>query len=317
MDDRKATRVAVILAALLHVGLIAFLWLATLSCTTWENLFGGLNLPDGWNPVQCSKPLTMSGPVIEATLMGPAGAPPPKPTRHTSPKPKVAPPPPPKQQVHDEKPKPQPVKTLPPPPKQPDVKDQQKVVEQAKQKAEQAKRKQAEREKQHMSELQAQQQQDDIDKIFKQLNQAKKASQQAEHQSKLAQQKLAQLKDLKKNAAKDSPASENTPVAKKAQTGTNGPDQGLKAQYLAAIQSAVTQAWLRPDNIPPHVVCKVHITQIPGGQVINAQVDSSCPYDDIARRSIENAVMRAQPLPYHGFEKVFSRDLTLNFKVQN
>ena len=62
-----------------------------------------------------------------------------------------------------------------------------------------------------MSELQAQQQQDDIDKIFKQLNQAKKASQQAEHQSKLAQQKLAQLKDLKKNATKDSPASENTP----------------------------------------------------------------------------------------------------------
>lgn len=315
MDDSKATRSAVVLAALLHLGLLAFLWLATLSCNTWESLFGRLDLPDGWNPVQCSKPLTLSGPVIEATLMGPTGAPPPKPGKVKTRKPQVAPPPPPKPQVQDQKPAPQPVKTLPPPPQRPDVKDQQKVAEQAAQKAEQAKRAQAEREKQRMSELQAQKQQADIDKIFKQLDAAKQQSKRAERQSKLAQQRLAQMKDLK--ADSHSPATRDTPTAKKAQSGTNGPDQGLRAQYLAAIQSAVTQAWLRPDNIPPQVVCQVHITQIPGGQVISANVEAACPFGDIARRSIENAVMRAQPLPYKGFEKVFSRDLTLNFKVQN
>jgi colicin import membrane protein len=30
--------------------------------------------------------------------------------------------------------------------------------------------------------------------------------------------------------------------------------------------------------------------------------------------SIEQAVMRAAPLPYRGFESVFSREITFNFK---
>ncbi len=303
---------AVGLAALLHIGLIAFLLLATLSCNTWARLVGDLHLPDGWNPVTCSKPLTLPGPVIQASLMGPTGAPLPPPSRHKAKK--ATPPPPPKVKptITKPKPKPEPVKTLPPPPKRPDVKEQQKVVAAAQKKAAQARHEQEQREKQHMSELKAQQQAK-LDKLFKQMDQARKQSRQADRQSKLEQQKLAQLKDLKKSRSTHA----NLPKAEKARSGTNGPDQGLQAQWLAAIQSAVTQAWLRPDNIPTGVVCKIDITQIPGGQVIDAHVESSCPYDQVARRSVENAVMRAQPLPYHGFEKVFQRQITLNFKVNN
>ena len=38
-------------------------------------------------------------------------------------------------------------------------------------------------------------------------------------------------------------------------------------------------------------------------------------FDAIARQSVENAVMRASPLPYHGFEKVFAREINFHFTV--
>ena len=61
--------------------------------------------------------------------------------------------------------------------------------------------------------------------------------------------------------------------------------------------------------------CRIVIRQIPGGEVIDAKVDPSCPYDERGRRSIEAAVLKAQPLPYAGFESVFARTLTLNFQA--
>ena len=35
------------------------------------------------------------------------------------------------------------------------------------------------------------------------------------------------------------------------------------------------------------------------------------------RRSVEAAVLKAQPLPYRGFESVFSRNLTINFRAED
>ena len=120
------------------------------------------------------------------------------------------------------------------------------------------------------------------------------------------------MKDLK-NAKDD--GLPDLPAADQRQTGTNGKDDSLLARYQAAIQNAVTQNWLRPDNMPA-LPCVVHITQLPGGDVMSAKVDSSCPYDESGRRSVENAVLRAQPLPYKGFESVFQRDLTFTFRPQ-
>ncbi|HEX5354106.1 MAG TPA: protein TolA, partial [Rhodanobacteraceae bacterium] len=73
--------------------------------------------------------------------------------------------------------------------------------------------------------------------------------------------------------------------------------------------------WLRPDNIPVGVECPVEIKQIPGGQVVSAKVLPSCPFNDVAKASVEHAVLRSSPLPYKGFEKQFSRDIIFNFKV--
>ena len=51
--------------------------------------------------------------------------------------------------------------------------------------------------------------------------------------------------------------------------------------------------------------------------LISAKVDASCPYDELGRRSIEAAVLKAQPLPYAGFETVFNRNLRLNFEARD
>jgi colicin import membrane protein len=310
MENRNGTPRAVVLAALLHIGIVAFLGLAIIPCSDYEKWAEAIGLPAEWNPLKCPAPIQLPGEIIEATLIGPTGAPPPKhtakPVKDTVPPPPAqpnTPPPPP------EKPK---VDTLPPPPKQPAPKDQEKVVDDAVQKAEDAKRLQEEQQRQRQAELDAQaekkkEQQKKIDDIFKQLDAASAQTKQADSKKKQAEQ---QLKDLQ-NAKPD--GRDNLPPADQVQTGQAGKDNSKKAAYIAAIQNAVTQNWLRPDNIG-NGACIVHVVQIPGGQVLSAKVDSSCPFDGPGRASLENAVLRAQPLPYQGFEDVFERNLTFTFR---
>src|SRR3546814_17766972 len=81
------------------------------------------------------------------------------------------------------------------------------------------------------------------------------------------------------------------------------------ASYKAALQQAILSQWTRPDNVPLGQVCVIRITQLPGGDVMSAKVDPSCPYDELGRRSVEAAVLKAKPLPSAGFESVFQRNL--------
>lgn len=96
------------------------------------------------------------------------------------------------------------------------------------------------------------------------------------------------------------------------QTRVVGSDSGELNQYATALQGAIHQQWIRPKTLP-NGSCVVHIEQLPGGAVVSAKVDASCPYDDQDRASVENAVWSAQPLPYKGFENVFQRDVDVTF----
>ena len=46
---------------------------------------------------------------------------------------------------------------------------------------------------------------------------------------------------------------------------------------------------------------------------MSAHAVAPCNADQVTRASIEEAVTKAQPLPYKGYEKVFARELTLIF----
>ncbi|MDE2087469.1 MAG: cell envelope integrity protein TolA [Xanthomonadaceae bacterium] len=314
MDDRKGIPRAVVLSALLHLGILAFLFLAVLPCSSYESFFNALHLPAWMNPITCSRPLELQGPVIQATLIGPTGSPPPKaakvkPVPHTVPPPPSVPPPPPPPVTQPK------IAPLPPPPKHPDVKDQERVVEQGLQQAEE-KRVQEEKQRQRQAELDAQAAQKKkqeelkkVDEMLAQMDAAAAQTRKMDSRARQARQQLAELKNAQNDGLPD------LPNAAQRQTGNNAKNTNLADAYAAAIQNAVTPNWLRPDNMP-NVPCKVHIVQLPGGDVMSATVDPSCPYDDAGRRSVENAVLRTRTLPYKGFESVFQRKLTITFTPQ-
>ena len=51
--------------------------------------------------------------------------------------------------------------------------------------------------------------------------------------------------------------------------------------------------------------------------VVTAKDKDVVLYCRSGRRSVEAAVLRAQPLPYRGFESVFQRNLNFNFEAQD
>lgn len=271
-----------IYAVLVHLGVVALLFAGLLWTST-------------------TRPLSLPGPVIEAELVGISAAPKPTAPRPSRPKPAK-----PEAQTPPKPPEPKPA-----PPsevQQQDRIEREKIAELAQQKADEAKRAEAERHRQEQVLLDQQQRQER--ERMQQLAQIKREREAADKKLKLEKQKLEQLKDLAK--AKPAPL-QPVPEADQAKSGTNGNDDSLQALYFAAIQNAVTENWLRPDSAQPGLRCMLRIVQIPGGDVIGVQLLNPCNADPLTRASIEQAVKRAAPLPYKGYEKAFQRQIDFNF----
>jgi colicin import membrane protein len=269
-----------------------------------------------------SRPVSMPGPVIEATLIGPTAAPKarsgaqkptpakPAPPRPEPPKPEPPKPEPPKPEPQPEPPKPE--KQTPNELQRQSQVDQQRVAALAQEKAEQEKREQEEKVRQKQVELDEKQRKL-REEQQKQLADIRKQREEAERKVKQARDALAQMEDRnQKAAAQAQPEAEHEAV--QATTGAGGQDNDLTARYAAAIQAAVTNNWNRPDNASAGLRCSLNIAQIPGGDVISVTIGSPCNADPVTRTSIEQAVMKAAPLPYQGYEKVFQRNIKFNFR---
>lgn len=148
-----------------------------------------------------------------------------------------------------------------------------------------------------------------------QIADIRRQREQAANEARQAQAQLDRIAEQRARSASEEAA--RADAAASAPPGNRGVDEGLNARYAAALQEAILRNWTRPDNVPLGQRCRIIIRQIPGGQVISAEVEPSCPYDELGRRSVEAAVLKAQPLPYAGFESVFSRQLNLNFQAQD
>lgn len=88
--------------------------------------------------------------------------------------------------------------------------------------------------------------------------------------------------------------------------------QGLKAQYMAAIQAHVERRWFKPPGSPESATCVAFITQIPGGEVIGVRF-GTCGGGEAFRQSIENAIRNASPLPAPPEPALFDREVRLVF----
>jgi colicin import membrane protein len=204
----------------------------------------------------------------------------------------------------------------------PDTREQERVEREA-DAARQAAREQEEKRRQEQIDLTERKRQEEAEKkqrlaqqaqqqeIARKLEKIRAEREKAKRAADLAEQKLKQIADAR--AAQETQPSASTAAPP---PGNNGVDPGLAARYAAALTDAIQRNWTRPDSVPLGQRCVINIRQIAGGQVISAKVDPSCPYDELGRRSIEAAVLKAQPLPYAGFETVFNRNLRLNFEAQ-
>ncbi len=128
-----------------------------------------------------------------------------------------------------------------------------------------------------------------------------------------AEMRAQQLADARNAAA----AASQADAAASRPPGNRGTDAALAARYAAALQAAILRNWTRPESVPFGQRCRLAIRQLPGGEVVAVQFDGACPYDELGRRSVEAAVLKASPLPYAGFEDVFERQLQLNFEARD
>lgn len=87
-------------------------------------------------------------------------------------------------------------------------------------------------------------------------------------------------------------------------------------EWVGLIAAIVRQNWRKPPTAPIGERCRVNVSQLPGGDVISATVAPGCNVDEVTKRSIVDAVLRSEPLPYQGFERVFRRQLTFEFVVE-
>lgn len=313
-ETRADTARAVTFALLLHAALFVLLFFGL----WWTRSPDALSAAGSPVTAEISDASDLSAAVQRTLAEKPKPLPPP-------PKPEpvqeeVAPPPQPKPEKRPEEEvvPPQPVaqeRVPEPSPVEQEKVDRNAISEQTRQREQEEKRRQeqidltertrqAEAEKKHRL---AQQQLDE--KIKKVQKEREKAASEAE----LAEQKLKQIADARaRSAAEAATQADASPPP-----GNNGVDEGLLARYQAALQQAVLRNFTRPDSMPVGQRCKVVIKQLPGGEVVDVQVAPGCPFDDLGKRYVEAAVLKAQPLPYAGYESVFSRTLIFTFEAQD
>jgi len=153
----------------------------------------------------------------------------------------------------------------------------------------------------------------------RELEKVRQEREAAEKKRKLEEERLKQIEARKQQAEverlkqEQAAAEAQRQAEAEAQQFKAGQQRTKKDDYTAAIQSLVTENWLRPPTAQPGLRCTLRIVQIPGGEVISAAISGKCNGDDVTRRSILQAIERAGSLPYRGFEDVFEREIDFNF----
>lgn len=176
-----------------------------------------------------------------------------------------------------------------------------------------ARREEAERQEQALAERRAEEQR----RLEAEQAAQAKARADAEARRRTEQQAQAKAAAEKKRAAEEArlrterEADLRARLAEEEQR-TGAAFQGLKAQYVRAIQAHVEQRWFEPPGIGQGASCTVHVMQIPGGEVVGMRF-GACNGGEAMRRSIETAVRNASPLPAPPEPGLFEREVRLVF----
>lgn len=86
----------------------------------------------------------------------------------------------------------------------------------------------------------------------------------------------------------------------------------LIAEYQGAIRNKIERNWRRPPDYQSNAWCRVFVQQDAGGVVRNVVVEE-CIGSDAFRKSVENAVWKAAPLPAPPAPELFHQELRFTF----
>ncbi|MFN7136701.1 MAG: protein TolA [Thermomonas sp.] len=291
-QTRADTGIAIAQALLLHALLFALLFAGL----RWSQR--NVALAAQGDPIEADLVAAsdLSAPLQRALRRAPAEAPPPEPLPKPLPE-EPTPTPPPAQRA------------LPPPVPEPSPVEQEKVQRDAPspQVAKVPREQEEKRRAPDQAELESKKQVEAERQRLRQIEELRRLREQVARERTQAEMRAQQLADARTAAASPAPPP----------PGSRGADPGLQARYAAALQQAIARQWTRPDSVPLGQRCRLTIHQIPGGEVTSVDISPGCPYDALGRRSVEVAVLKASPLPYAGYESVFSRILELNFVAED
>jgi colicin import membrane protein len=88
---------------------------------------------------------------------------------------------------------------------------------------------------------------------------------------------------------------------------------GIVDEYKAMLTQTIERNWNKPPSARQGLQCTLHVTQAPGGTVIDVKI-GECNGDQAVRESVANAVYRSSPLPAPRDPRAFARQLVMVFK---
>ena len=151
---------------------------------------------------------------------------------------------------------------------------------------------------------------------------ARAAAEKAAAEKAAAEKKAAEKKKAEEAAAAKKAAEEKARLAElrrsmEAEERGNALRNSDEAnRWHASIVAKIQRAWIKPPSAQPGVTCIVSVSQVlgaQGGEVTGVRVTSCSIDDDALRRSVENAVLAASPLPPPPDPALFERNLELTF----
>ncbi|MEE8359913.1 MAG: cell envelope integrity protein TolA [Candidatus Omnitrophota bacterium] len=154
-------------------------------------------------------------------------------------------------------------------------------AEQRRQQALAAQKRQEDLRLQQMRQQQARDRQERIKRQEDELERIRQRRVEAERQRKIEEQRLQQLQNRREADAEakrqaQAQASLQQQLDREQTEFRAGQLATLGQRYAIAIQAQVTRNWLRPPTARPGLRCTLRIVQIPGGEVISANIAGSC-----------------------------------------
>jgi len=149
-----------------------------------------------------------------------------------------------------------------------------------------------------------------IKKLQKEIRKKKLAA------KKKREQAEKELQDLIDNIQEDT-ATTTEPIGDPNALNEADERSKLLSLYQQAITNSIERQWNKPASATKNLVCYVRVKQLIGGTVMDATIASPCNANKIVQKSIIDAIKKADPLPYKGFEEVFDRTTIIIFKPTN